>query len=169
LKTTGKAVGLLFNFGGREPEFDRLYFDPAKREATSETVERDKIAPADDWLYPDLAYSVVSGLYEVHTILGPGFVHRIYANACYHELGRRGLAPAPVKRMQVTYKGTVVGDIAFGHLVAEGKIMVFPVALRDLESVHLDSLKDWMRARDIRLGIVANFDAVRLQTMFVRA
>ncbi len=169
LKTTDKTVGLLFNFGSQEPEFDRLYFDPAKREATFETVERDKIAPADDWLYPDLAYSVVSGLYEVHTILGPGFVHRIYANACYHELGLRGLARVPAKRMQVTYKGAVVGDIAFGHLVVEGKIMAFPVALRDLESVHLGSLKDWMRARDIRLGIVANFDAVRLQTMFVRA
>ncbi len=167
LKTTDKTVGLLFNFGSQEPEFDRLYFDPAKRETTSsEALDRDKIAPSTDWLYPDLAYSVVSGLYEVHTILGPGFVHRIYANSCYHELSLRGLAPAPAKRMQVTYKGTAVGDIAFGHLVVEGKIMVFPVALRDLESVHLDSLKDWMR--DIRLGIIANFDSVRLQVKFVR-
>ena len=59
----------------------------------------------DDWLYPEVAYSIVGGLYEVHTLMGPGFVHRIYANACYQELGLRGLAVKPVKRMQVVYKG----------------------------------------------------------------
>ena len=35
LKTVDKRVGLLFNFGGKTPEFDRLYFDPAKRELMS--------------------------------------------------------------------------------------------------------------------------------------
>ena len=170
LKTTGRAVGLLFNFGGEKPEFDRLYFDPAKREpASPESSDHEDIARSEDWLYPDLAYAIVGGLYEVHTHLGPGFVHRIYANACYYELGLRGLAPLASKRMQVFYKGAAVGDIAFGHIVVDGKIMVFPVAVRDLQSIHLDSLKNWMRANDIQLGIIANFDAVRLQTLFSRA
>jgi len=169
LKTVGKTVGLLFNFGGEKPEFDRLYFDPAKREqASPESSDHENIARSEDWLYPDLAYAIVGGLYEVHTHLGPGFVHRIYANACHHELGLRSFALMASKRMQVFYKDVAVGDIAFGHLVVDGKIMVFPVAVRDLQSIHLDSLKNWMRAKDIRLGIIANFDTLRLQTLFLR-
>src|SRR5262245_4621499 len=31
LKTVNKKVGLLFNFGGSKPEFERLYFDPSQR------------------------------------------------------------------------------------------------------------------------------------------
>jgi GxxExxY protein len=167
LKTVDKQVGLLLNFGGKKPEFHRLYFDPAKR--ASALPKKKAITPSPDWLYPDLAYQIVGGLYQVHTILGAGFVHRIYANACHHELKLCGLAVEPGKRMQVTYKGVVIGDVAFGHIVVEGKIMVFPVAIGDISMIHLDSLKDWMRLCDIQLGILANFDAIRLEPVFIRA
>ena len=166
LKTVDMPVGLLLNFGSRTPEFNRLYFDPAKR--ASALPGKKAITPSPDWLYPDLAYQIMGGLYEVHTILGAGFVHRIYANACYHELGLRGLAAKPAKRVQVTYKGVVIGDVAFGHIVAEGRIMVFPVAIGDISAIHLGSLKDWMRLCDIQLGILANFDAIHLDVVFVR-
>jgi len=69
----------------------------------------------------------------------------------------------------VRYKGANIGDIAFGHLIVEGQVMVFPVALRSIQQTRLDGLKDWMRASGIRLGILANFNAVRLDPVFVRA
>jgi len=165
LKTVDKQVGLPFNFGSQTPEFHRLYFNPAKR--ASALPEKKVITPSPDWLYPDLAYQIVGGLYQVHTILGAGFVHRIYANACYHEFGLQSLAVKPAKRMQVTYKGAVIGDMAFGHVVVEGVIMVFPVAIGDINAIHLDSLKDWMRLCGIRLGIMANFDAIHLKPIFI--
>jgi hypothetical protein len=68
--------------------------------------EKKAITPSPDWLYPDLAYQVVGGLYEVHSVLGAGFVYRIYANACCLELGLRGLAVKPGKRMQVSRSRT---------------------------------------------------------------
>ena len=52
--------------------------------------------------------------------------------------------------------------------MVEGKAMVFPVALRDVQAIHLDNLKDWMRICNIQLGILANFDALRLEVIFVR-
>ena len=161
-----KPVGLLLNFGSAKPEFHRLYFDPAKK---PENVTQAPNEPNPDWLYPELAYNIIGGLYEVHSTLGAGFVHRIYANACYHEMKLRGLAVQPIKRVQVAYKNIVVGTIGFGHSLVEGKIMLFPVAIRDVQDLHLDDLKAWMRWRDIQLGILANFDATRLSPVFVRA
>jgi hypothetical protein len=70
--------------------------------------------------------------------------------------------------VQVTYKGTHLGDVPLKHIIIEQKVMIFPMALRDINAMHLDSVKGWLKSCDIKLGIIANFDAVRLQTTFVR-
>jgi GxxExxY protein len=168
LKTVGKQVGLVFNFGGVQPEFERVYLPVDSELTAQEAATRAMPEPSADWLYPELAYAIAGGLYEVHTLLGPGFIHRIYANACYRELQLRGLAARPLKRMQVTYKGAAIGTIAFGHLVIESQVMVFPVALRHTPAIRLEGLKDWMSTCDIRLGILANFNVPRLDIVFIR-
>ncbi len=168
LKTVGKSVGLLFNFGSAKPEFDRLFFDLVRhtpRPSQPPALPTD----ASDLLYPDLAYTIVGGLYEVHNILGPGFIHRIYCSACHHEMQLRDLAPERRKSMNVIYKGSPIGNVAFDHLVVSDQVMVFPIARRHIHEMPLDPLKAWMRACDIRLGILANFDAVRLDIIFIRA
>jgi len=166
LKTVNKPVGLLVNFGSAEPSFHRLYIDFDKH---PENVTHAQPDPHADWLYPDLAYKIVGALYEVHHTLGAGFIHRIYANACCHELKLRDCVVQPLKRVQVTYKDVVIGDIALGHLLVDGKIMVFPVAIRDVKDLHLDDIKTWMRCQEIQLGILANFDDVSLSPVLVRA
>jgi GxxExxY protein len=165
LKTVGKAVGLIFNFGGREPEFERVYFE--RREVEHGLA---KLADKDgDWVYPELAYEIVGGLYEVRRMLGPGFIHRIYANAFYYEMELRGLEVKPFRSMQIRYKKAVIGEIKFGHLLVEGRVMVFPVVIRDIEDIHIESLKDWMRMQKIELGVLANFHAISLKPLFLRA
>ena len=166
LKTVEKLTGLLLNFGGPKPEFNRLYFNIDKK--PSSTPPDNQMTPSADWLYPDLAYQIVGGLYEVHTLLGAGFVHRIYANACYHELKLRGLATKPAKRIRVVYKGKAIGDIAFAHLLVEGKIIVFPVAIGCIQDIRLENLKQWLALSEVSLGILANFDAVKLEILFIR-
>lgn len=87
---------------------------------------------------------IVGGLYEVHNLLGAGYVHRIYCHACDHEMSLTGLDSKLQKRMQATYKDVVLGDIAFGHLLVEGDVMVFPVAVGGLRSIHLENIKRWI-------------------------
>ena len=169
LKTVDKPVGLLLNFGCEKPKFSRLYFNPAKRPyALSQDRLQKARAQSADLLYPDLCFDVVGGLYEVHSTLGAGFVHRIYGNACWRELRLRGLDARPGRRMQVAYKGIVIGDVAFRHIIVEGKVMLFPVAIRDVSDIHLDDLKRWMQLCGVELGILANFDAIRLNPKFIR-
>lgn len=165
LKVVDKLTGLLLNFGGHTPEFNRLFFNPAKQSVgnLSESIE-----PSADWLHSDLAYQVVGGLYEVHSILGTGFIHRIYANACYHELNLRHLAVKPAKRIQVAYKDRIIGDIALAHLLIEGKIIPFPVAVGRLQDISLDNLKQWLVLSEVELGILANFSSIHLDIMFIR-
>ncbi len=167
LKTVGKQVGLLLNFGSDRPQFERIYFEPERRRPV-EAQPSSSILLDKDLLHPELAYQIVGSLYEVHRELGPGFIHRIYANACYREMQIQGVDVQPFKRLDVQYKGVTVGSVAFGHLLVMDRVMVFPTAYQNAQTIHLDTLKHWMHQRNVRLGILANFWASQLEVTFVR-
>ncbi len=169
LKVTGKQVGLLLNFGGPKPEFQRLYFAPREPGAGRVRIERavrDDLP--DDLVAPEMVYQVVGGLFDVHTALGPGFIHRIYANASYHGLKLRGLSAKPQRAIQVFYRDTPLGTLPFGHLRVEDKLLVFPVAIQSLADLHLETLREWLRAQHIALGLLANFYDTELRPLFLR-
>ena len=169
LKVTGKQVGLLLNFGGSKPEFQRLYLAPREPEVGKVKVER-VIRSHDrpDLVAPELVFEIVGGLFEVHSTLGPGFIHRMYANASYHELKLRGLPAKPQKAFQVYYRGAPLGELKFGHLRVGDTIMVFPVAIQCITDLNLDALREWLRAENVPLGILANFWDTELKPIFLK-
>lgn len=164
LKTTGQQVGLLFNFGSPEPEFKRVFFAPRQSQPSSSPPEEEW----PDLMFPEVSYQIIGGLFEVHNELGPGFIHRIYANACYRELQDRGLEVRPLREMTVFYRGEPVGEIKLGHLQIEGDIMLFPVTVRDKRQIEPENLRRWMASQGVPLGIMANFHAGRLEPMFMK-
>lgn len=168
LKVIGKQVGLLFNFGSPEPEFERLYFESRPPDNDLDAAMQALPEFPDAYLAPDLTYAIIGGLFEVHTTLGPGFIHRIYANACYHELQLRGLEVQPRKAYQVIYRGHPVGEIKFGHLQVGDSVFVFPVAVQDINNIRINNLKDWMRVQNIPIGILANFYDTSLNPIVLR-
>jgi len=169
LKTVGKEVGLLFRFGGPEPEFERRILTPSAWETNLQTEPPERLVNTEGLLYPELVFDVVGGLIEVFKTLGPGFVHRIYANACYRELRHvRGLDALPRAEMQVYYRGRAIAEIKFAHIQIEDKLLVFPVAISDVNNIRIQNLKDWMRHLQAPLGILANFQDTRLRPIILR-
>ncbi len=169
LKTVGKEVGLLFRFGGPEPEFERRVLTRSAWEGSLQTESPERLANTEGLLHPDLIFGTVGGLFEVFQTLGPGFVYRIYANACYRELHHvRGLDARPGKEMEIFYRGEPLTAIKFAHIQVEDKLMVFPVAIGDVENIRIQNLKEWMRDRNVPLGILANFQDTWLRPMILR-
>jgi len=168
LKVTSRSVGLLFNFGSPEPQFARLYFEPRSPEGDLEAAIRTLPEFPESYLSPELTYEIIGGLFEVHTSLGPGFIHRIYTNACYYELQLRGLDVRLQRAYQVIYRGRLVGEIKFGHLLVDGSVFVFPVAIQDINGIRINNLKDWMRVQHIPLAILANFYDTSLHPIVLR-
>ena len=167
LKTTGKKVGLLFNFGGQGPDFERLYYDHPRAATQVGAVEQACAEFPPGYLSPDLTYNLIGGLFEVHHVLGTGFIWRMYVNACHHEFQLRGLDVRKENVMRVIYRGVPIGAIKFTHLRVEN-VMVFPVAIQDIHDVRTDNLKDWMRTQNVPLGILANFHALSLEPIVLR-
>jgi len=167
MKTVGARVGLLLNFGRPKPEFERLYFDP-DRQTEYKPDFRPLDALPEGLLYPATTGEVLGTAVEVHSALGPGFIHRIYANACYHEYRLRGVGAEPRKEYQVIFQGESIGCLKFNHFVVEGTVMHFPVAIRDVADINVHNLKDWMRYQGIHLGILTNFYDTVIRPVFVR-
>jgi GxxExxY protein len=169
LKTVSKEVGLLLRFGGPEPEFERRVLTQSAWGANLQTGPPERLVNTEGLLYPEMVFDVVGGLIEVFKTLGPGFVHRIYANACYRELRHLcGLDVLPRKEMQVYYRGQPLTEIKFTHIQVEDKLMVFPVAIGDINNIRIQNLKNWMRHLKVPLGILANFQDTRLRPMILR-
>jgi GxxExxY protein len=167
MKTVGAQVGLLLNFGAPEPKFERLYFD--SKRAVEDTDEQRSAQLPDGLLYPELVNDVLGVAIEVHRTLGPGFVHRVYANACYHEHRLRGIGVEPRKEYQVIFRGESIGSLKFAHFRVEDRVMHFPVAIQNVDDLNVNNLKDWMRHQQIRLGILTNFHDTAIRPVFIRA
>lgn len=167
LKTVAKPVGLLFRFGGPEPEFERRVLTD---HAWQETIQPPFNGSIDrsDLLFPELTGQIVGGALEVFKALGPGFIHRIYANACYHELRLRGLEVLPRSEFHVFLGDSDLGAIKLAHLQVDASVLVFPVALSDPTKLHIANLKAWMRHLNVPLGIVFNFKTNHLQPLILR-
>jgi GxxExxY protein len=168
LKVTSKQVGLLLNFGSPKPEFERLYLDHRPQQNDLDTANCALPEFPDSYLTPELTHAIIGGLFEVHSVLGPGFIHRIYANACCHELELRGLDVRPYRAYQVIYRNRTVGKIQFGHLCVEGSVFIFPVAVQDMNGICINNLKDWMRVQNIPLAVLANFHDASLHPLVLR-
>lgn len=167
MKTVGARVGLLLNFGGPQPEFERLYFDPG-RQAEYAPGFRPLDELPEGLLYPEVTGEVLGTAVEVHRALGPGFIHRIYAHACHHEYRLRGVGAELRKQYHVIFQGESIGSLKLNHFVVEGVVMHFPMTIRDLADVNVHNLKDWMRHQRIRLGLLTNFYDTAIRPVFVR-
>jgi len=162
-------VALLFNFGGAEPEFERLFFEPRPVEMPAEAVEEVVADLPSGLITPELTREIIGALYSVHTVLGPGFIHRVYANACYHEMKLRQLPVQALKEMKVVYRGQPLAGIKFAHLRLGDQALVFPVAVTDINAISFKNIKDWLRVEQVPLGIIANFHALSFKPLILKA
>ena len=163
LKVTGRKVGLLCNFGGQKPGFERLFFELQTQQSEIDSSATTAIERSAEYVLPELTHTIIGDLYEVHSLLGPGFIYRVYANAVYHELLLRGLEVLPQHEYQVMYRGRTIGEIKFDHLQIANSLMVFPVAIRNIGDLNLINLREWLKIRRIPLGIIANFFPTSLE------
>ena len=104
-----------------------------------------------------LAHSVIGAAIDVHREIGPGFLEIVYENALCYELELRKIryiAQAPVS---VTYKGRPVGEGRIDILV-ENRLIIELKAIEAFESIHHAQVISYLRATNLSLGLLINFN-----------
>lgn len=166
LKVTGLKLGILVNFGGDTLEFRRI---PNFLEQRS--VDRSPTTSVDlsgHLLYPELSAELRAILYEVHSELGPGFMHMHYRRATQIELRWRGLAYEMKKEITIPFRGQPIETRETRLLVVDDRVLLAPIAVRHITPRITGRFRQYLEILDLKLGIVANFHAPSLSIETVR-
>lgn len=113
-------------------------------------------------VYRELSYEVVGAAMEVHRVLGPGFLEKVYQSALVYELAQRSIPCESYKSLVVRYKEVVVGEYE-ADIVVDDKIILELKAVAEIHPRHVVQTRNYLVATGFRLGIVINFGAKSLQ------
>jgi len=77
----------------------------------------------DKLLHREVIEAIIGAAFDVHSELGYGFLERVYQRALQVELSRRGFSAEIERRIQVKYKGVIVGDYDADLIVASSVVV----------------------------------------------
>jgi GxxExxY protein len=104
----------------------------------------------------DLTYQIRGAIFEVNSILGHGFLEKVYENALMVELTIRGLKAEYQVPIKVGYKGEDVGEY-FADIVIENQVIVELKSIESLQKVHEAQLLNYLKATGYKVGLLVNF------------
>ena len=99
---------------------------------------------------------VIGAAIQVHRRLGPGFLESIYEEALKVELTEHGLHYDSQKEVKIEYLGVEVGTHRLDLLVEDAIIVELKV-VTELSGIHLAQLRSYLKATDLRVGLLLNF------------
>jgi GxxExxY protein len=104
----------------------------------------------------EITEKIIGAAYEVHRVLGYGFLEKVYQKALQVELIARGLKAERETKVKVLYKGVVVGDYQADLLVEDRVIVELKVA-ESYNSADEAQLLNELKASRIKVGLLLNF------------
>jgi GxxExxY protein len=127
----------------------------------------DEIPPGADLIEPpeeldELARAVIGAAIEVHRQLGAGLPEESYEGALDVEMTSRGIPFERQKRVEIIYKGVVVGVGRIDFLVG-GKLVVEVKSVEALLPIHRLQTLSYMRIIGQPLGLLINFNVALLK------
>lgn len=110
----------------------------------------------EEYLFKEETDRILSAFYDVYNSLGYGFLERVYQNALYQELRRRGFHCEAQKQITVYFKGQKVGEY-FADILVNDSIILELKACECICHEHELQLINYLKATNIELGLLLNF------------
>ena len=107
-------------------------------------------------MHKESTEKIIGVAYTVYNELGFRFLEKVYQNAMKIELEKSGLKVEPEKPIKVYYSGMEVGDYS-ADLVVEDRVIVELKAVKVLNEIHEVQLVNYLKATNIRIGLLINF------------
>ncbi len=113
-------------------------------------------------IYKDLSYRIIGLAIEVHNKLGYGFLEKVYENALMKVFKREGIRAYQQVSIPVYFDGEIVGDF-YADILVNDQILLELKAINHIIDAHRAQIINYLKATDIKLGIVLNFGKTRLE------
>jgi GxxExxY protein len=106
--------------------------------------------------------------FEIHVYFGPGFLEKVYQKAPAHRLVKAGFRVAEQAPVTVRDQdGAILGEY-FADLIVNECLIVEIKTCKSLQNehvaqMHVAQIFGYLRASDMRHGLLVNFGAAKLQ------
>ncbi|MBL8153824.1 MAG: GxxExxY protein [Anaerolineae bacterium] len=104
-----------------------------------------------------LTHAVIGAAIDVHRELGPGYLEAMYEEALCVELAERSIAYERQSPINVTYKGTPIGQ-GYIDVLVEKRLIVELKAVDKLLPIHRAQVISYLRASGLSLALLINFN-----------
>ena len=109
-----------------------------------------------DLVYPQLSYTIVGILFEVHRRLGGNFEEKYYQRAVEKLLIKHGIKFSKELKANLSFEGENIGKYYLDFLI-EDKLVLELKTVPELLPMHFRQVKSYLKVKQLRLGILANF------------
>jgi GxxExxY protein len=106
-----------------------------------------------------LGYSLIGAAFEVHKIMGAGFLEDVYQQSLEIELSTRGLKFTAQTSLPIRYKNQLLRTHYEPDLILENQIIVELKAAKAISPEHEAQLLNYLKATGLRIGYIINFGA----------
>jgi GxxExxY protein len=123
-----------------------------------------KIGPEAEAHFPhkEITERIIGAAFEVYNELGYGFLERVYQRPLQIELVRHGRNAEIEKRIQVQYKGAIVGDYD-ADLIVDNCVAVEMKVCPQYDKRDEAQLLNELKVTSLKVGLLLNFGRTKLE------
>jgi len=111
----------------------------------------------------EIATKVIGLAIEVHTALGPGLLESAYKECLYYKLTQAGLRVQKEKPMPLIFEEVVLECGYRIDLLVENKVVLEIKSVDGINDVHLAQTLTYMKLGEYKLGLLINFNVMKLK------
>ena len=113
--------------------------------------------PPDKVIHAAEVFRIQGAIFEVSREMGPGFLEAVYQECLARELAVREIPFRATPKLQLSYKGDPLLQTYSPDFICFDCVVVELKAGRDLLPEHRAQLLNYLRATNLRVGLLVNF------------
>lgn len=111
----------------------------------------------------ELSNKIIGLAIEVHTALGPGLLESAYKECMFYKIGKAGIWIEKEKPMPLIFEEVKLDCGYRIDLVVEKKIVIEVKSVEALNDIHLAQTLTYLKLGNYKLGLLINFNVVKLK------
>lgn len=111
----------------------------------------------------EISNRIIGLAIEVHSVLGPGLLESAYKECLYYKIFSSGLTVEKEKPMPLVFENVKLECGYRIDLLVESKLVIEVKSVDALNDVHLAQTLTYMKLGNYKLGLLMNFNVLKLK------
>jgi len=116
-------------------------------------------------LYEETTYKIIGAAREAYKELGPGYLESVYEDALCYELDLLKINYERQIELDVQYKDVTFAKKFRADLLIENKIILENKAIKRITTQDEAQLINYLKATNLRVGLLFNFGAEKFEML----